>query len=158
MTTGISGATVIGTYATEIPLLKKRLGKAKAIIAKDVEELRFLETWLVHLSDLAETLEDELGFDLLQKICEQSKALFEEYRHRKYKIDVDFVNKLDPLLDSLVDLFLPDSRLLAKFGVECAPAMISFILAMFILPMGNSVLIDWIPLIQGFQEQRVEQC
>ncbi|GIY63646.1 uncharacterized protein CDAR_480201 [Caerostris darwini] len=145
---GIGGATVCGTAVTELVLLKKLMGEAKDSIEKDLEEFRPLQAWFDRSDELMEALQDVLDFNLLKKLCEQGKAFFEEYRRQKHKIDKDFPSKFGRQLNFLVNLLVTESDLLAKFGVACAPAIISFLLAMFVVPMGDRMLHDRIELLQ----------
>ncbi|GIY41701.1 uncharacterized protein CDAR_428421 [Caerostris darwini] len=139
---GLGGAAVFGSSVTELVLLKNRMNEAKAFIEKDLEEFRPLQAWFDRSDELMEALQEVLDFDLLQTLCEQGRVFYEEYKRHKYKID-----EVMPYLKILVDLLLK-GNLMAKFGLACTPVVISFVLTMFLVPMGDRLLCDRIQLLQ----------
>ncbi|CAL1264679.1 unnamed protein product [Larinioides sclopetarius] len=145
---GLGGATVFGSSIAEIVLLKKRMDQAKVIIENDSEKFRPLQKFFDRSNELMEALNEVIGFDLMNKIHEELKVFYQEYRSRKLQVDSNFMDKVRPIINNLVNLLVSHSNLLIRYGPEFTSVAISFVLAMFIAPMGDMVLFDRIVLIQ----------
>ncbi|KAF8789138.1 hypothetical protein HNY73_007106 [Argiope bruennichi] len=145
---GLGGVTVFGSSIAEIVVLKKRLNQAKIIIEDDFEQFQPLRKFFDRSNELMEALNEVIGFDLMDEIHGELKSFYEEYRNRKTEVDSNFINKIKPMINFLVNLLISKTNLLFQFGPELASMAISFVLAMFIAPMHNMVLFDRIVLIQ----------
>ncbi|GBN37283.1 hypothetical protein AVEN_160867-1 [Araneus ventricosus] len=145
---GLGGATVFGSSIAEVVLLKKRMDQAKVIIEHDSEKFQPLQKFFGRSQELMEALNEVIGFDLMDQIHEELKVFYQEYRSRRIQVDSNFFDKVRPIINNLVNLLVSQSNLLVRFGPELASVAISFVLAMFIAPMGNMVLFDRIVLIQ----------
>ncbi|GBN09274.1 hypothetical protein AVEN_75639-1, partial [Araneus ventricosus] len=90
VSSGFGGATVFGSSIAEVVLLKKRMDQAKVIIENDSEKFQPLQKSFGRSQELMEALNEVIGFDLMDKIHEELKVFYQEYRRRRIQVDSNF--------------------------------------------------------------------
>ncbi|GFY62551.1 uncharacterized protein TNIN_440931 [Trichonephila inaurata madagascariensis] len=130
--TALSLTSSIGTAVTETAYLKSRLEQAKTVLEKDQEQFESLQGWFDRSSDLMEAINDIFGFNIMNTMQAEMKLLCTEFIKLKSQLNKNEMYKLLPNLINVIRI-LCSGHLFAKYGIDLAAVMISFIIPMLIV-------------------------
>ncbi|GFT62844.1 uncharacterized protein TNCV_1606701 [Trichonephila clavipes] len=130
--TALSLTSSIGTTVTETVYLKTRLEQAKTVLEKDQEQFKSLQEWFDRSSDLMTAINDIFGFNLMNTMQTEMNLLCTEFIKLKSQLNKNEMYKLLPYVLNVIRI-LCHGHLVARFGIDLAAIMISFIIPMLIV-------------------------